>query len=271
MKKVPDGVDTNLVSSLEVVKAGVSTLHQQDRSLRARAAAEEQAIGSIPGMPPPVEEIDDNIDRLGDAAHAAALAEVHHTVVFECGGGLELQTDGTYRERRPRLPTLRPNLTAPELFTWMWAFYPDQMKAGHKKAVRVRAVDSPGRLRDRLERVAQHQRKLQEIQEQHTALVDFAAALDPPIVLEILPAVRDRRLREQRKQEAEAAAVDSVRNHIVRVGGHRLQEHGGVAMAVFHEAKTWEDLGVGLRMLNMNRNVLSALGVTDAVLNELGM
>lgn len=138
--------------------------------------------------------------------------------VLHCGGNLEYQSDGTYCELAARLPDLfsMASLTQRDMI----GLFPELLKARGEAIIRSETYASPGPLAERPARVAEIDREIVEIEERHTALVDLARSLDPPVLIELLPAVRERREAAAVKAQREADALEARREAERRVNAH---------------------------------------------------
>jgi hypothetical protein len=96
---------------------------------------------------------------------------------------------------------------------------PEMVKEALEDIIRSTPYKSGLPLDDRLPALRQLEEAIRAIEDQHTALVDEASAVDPPVVLKLLTPVRDRR-EEERRQSLAASRESEQRTELE----HRVNE-----------------------------------------------
>lgn len=201
-KKLPE------IEAIEIERAALNRLATREQTLRAQHAAAIQARGSVTGRPAPKSEQLANMRRLVDETAARFAQENGPALARHISGSLELQNDGTYREVVPSLMSWSPRGFQSEItLVELCGIVPDAVKAGLEliiKATPLSADELPHAKRRAA--LAEADQYIREIEDAHSQLVDAAAALTPPIVMEHLAEVRERRAKEAAVREREESA-----------------------------------------------------------------
>lgn len=204
-KKLPE------IEAVEIERDALNRLATREQTLRAQHAAALQAKGCINGRPAPKSEQLANMRRLVDEAASRFVQENGQSLATHLSGRLELQSDGTYRDVAPSLTTWSPRGYHSELtLTELCGIAPDAVKAGLESV--IKATPASGDEMPHAKRrpaLAEADQYIREIEDAHSQLVDAAAALTPPIVIEHLPEVRERRAKEaaiRDREERDTAA-----------------------------------------------------------------
>jgi hypothetical protein len=130
------------------------------------------------------------------------------------GGELVPRTDGRFIERRPSLPDWfhSPNLTLARLCV----LFLEQAKAAISAILRASPCAACSSMKDRRRLIAEEDAKIAGIVPAHEQLVDETAALEPPVILALLPEVKARgdtaaakaqreRMEREAREKSEAA------------------------------------------------------------------
>jgi hypothetical protein len=198
----------------------------RDHQLREAYFATKAEADRAMSLRPPVDEIVANAHALVDVEHARLVEEYGYTFTSAASGDFEPRMDGSFNRERPAVPFMS------NLFTPLKAillFAPELMKA-HWEAI-IRATVKPeecgtphaGRVAERETAEA----RAQAIAREHTRLVDAAAKLDPPVILELLPAEKARRDREVLEARRQATAREAQRELEQQVDTRDEQRRGG--------------------------------------------
>ena len=241
-----------LKQMIQGARAGIEQLNAAIQQLRDNVAAATKTHQELADAPPPADEVVDSMCDLVDAIAARKAGEWRYRFVRECGGGLTLQDDGTYSERRPAMPRLiaMHGATLDDLI----ALFPDHAKARLETIIRSEAYASPGSMRDRPALLAAAALEIRRAEDEHTALVDLAAELDPPIVLPLLEPVRQRRETARLKAEREAAGREARHQAEAAVNQQELvarRGHGG--RSAYLESNSMDAARAGLAADNRPR------------------
>lgn len=174
---------------------------------------------------PPIDEVVANMRRLVDEAAARWGNDRHYSMLIDFGGGMELRTDGSIRERRPQMHSLGNHVDS------LIGLAPGLIKDRLEEILRSQSYEAGAPLADRPRLIAEADVRIREIEDQHSALVDAAAHLNPPISLELLPAVRDRREHEriQARREGDRLADERRRQEELdaRMAAKEKEPRGG--------------------------------------------
>jgi len=198
------------IQQLQQARAAAASLSQHDRRLQSslrEAIANKDRILSAPA---PVEETVQNM-RAAVAREAAECTEKHgFSIARAFGGGLSLATNGVIETRRPQMPDINGDSNRLS-FSDLCGMLPDLMQDRLDGIIRaeLRHVPCGPPLLERGPLLEAAEQEIRRIEDEHTALVDSAASLDPPIVIALLPTVRARRDSEaiqQRRSEEQRAA-----------------------------------------------------------------
>ncbi|MGB7220750.1 MAG: hypothetical protein WBD07_18265 [Vicinamibacterales bacterium] len=198
-KAVDEAVQT-AQSASAAARAAMEALSTAEQKLRAEHREEINQRDKITNLPPPVDDVVQQMRACVDAYAAQAAAEYRRGVVHAFGGELYLQGDGTYVPKPPGL--YRPPAPVGHTpFMDLCAFAPALMKERLEQIIRSEAYEAGPPIADRLRLIAEADARIRAKEDEHTQLVDTAAAFDPPIVMQLLPAARERREQERRTRE----------------------------------------------------------------------
>lgn len=205
--------------------ASMAELHEMDRQIREAHRAAERARDELVSAPPPADEVIAAMEGEVDQLAATWAKERAHGIVTSFGPGLQLNRDGTLNPRQPQSPDwfFTKHLTLQELA----GAFPELVKPRLAALIRgYEYVAGPAQA-DRARAVAEADARILELEEEHTGLVDQAAALEPPILLELLPRVKDRRAEEaeRARRNAQADADRRVRETAVNERHARRVSH----------------------------------------------
>jgi hypothetical protein len=197
---------SDFAKQLAGAKTALVNLHGLDTQLRDAHAAALLQGDRMRNLPPPIDEVLANAERLIDARAAEWAAKNHHEIVWTLGGQIEAQRDGRDELRSASLPQF---LTFREIKgEALVGLFPELLKARLRAIVRTIPYEAGAPLADRPRLLAEQDARIREIEDEHAALVDLAATLDPPVRLQFFPAVQarrdadaDRLRREQIAQE----------------------------------------------------------------------
>jgi hypothetical protein len=184
----------DLVSAKGRAQAALTELHERDRTLRESHVAALQACDRISAARPPVTMIVANMERIVDDMAATFARDAAHSVVEAFAGDLE-EHEGAVRVRRqPQLWDLGHRWMS---VSTLCGLAPELMKARFA-AIIMQHVDAKdcAPLDDRTERLREARARVREIEDEHTQLVDACAEFTPPIEIQLIPAVRERREQE---------------------------------------------------------------------------
>jgi G:T/U-mismatch repair DNA glycosylase len=190
---------------------------EQARRLEQAYRAKKAERTRLKVSPPPREAVSQNIEQLVDARHTQLVADCGPGILQAFAGATEEKHDGRLRTRVPRLYHPHAQLTTIDLLILLM---PEQVKASFRAALPdYKAGPS---LAERAALVAACDRELAELAAAHTAVVEAAAQLNPPIKLEILDDVRqqhqedrlqlDRTRAEAQERERSEAAIEEARH-----------------------------------------------------------
>ena len=201
-----------LKNAAGTVRKELERIREADEAMRAAHAAAVLKRDAIAGAIPPVDELIGNM-RAAVAEAIDLEPQVRPRTVIEAFAG-ELNSRGDAR-RSPGLPFFAHALTlrdwaalAPEMMTDIFEAYLKR----HASKTGIHKADLPAA-------IAEADLKVQQIEIEHTSIVDAAA--EAGLTLALLPAVRERRDNEARAAElqrdrqarkAEAIAAINSRN-----------------------------------------------------------
>lgn len=190
------------IEGIQREREALSRLADRERTLRAQHQAAQQRIRDIAGLLSPLDEMIANM-RLMIDQHAAGFAVDHaRGLASACSVSLDLQMDGRYQERPPTSSWHPAYLPSDLSFHHLCGLVPDAIKASLERVLRTLPADHMGLpAAARRAALTAAQADLQAIEDQHTALVDEAGSLTPPITMELLPDVRQRRYIERLARE----------------------------------------------------------------------
>jgi hypothetical protein len=240
MKSIGQAVK-DFAGRLAGAKTALGELHDLDRELRAQHAAAVQARNIIGAAPPPLDEILANVERVISSHAAQEVESLARQFRQYFGGELIPKTNGSFMERKPSLPDWfhSPDLTLARLC----ALFPEQAKTAIAAILRSVPFEAGSSMTDRLHLIAEADARIHEAEAQHEQLAAEAAALEPPVMLTLLPAVKARReaaaakaqregATDEARRRAEAAvnaqnpAPSAAGSLYLRAGGGRLQVPG---------------------------------------------
>lgn len=227
-----------LVQQISVARAGVQQLAECDRQLREAHAGACQARARLEDSLEPPEKIIANMIALVDEAAARYATEHGDSIIAAFSGHLEAQSDGTLQERKPRLyDHYLHDLT----FRDLCGLAPALVKARLTEIIRGHEYEAGPALSERGVALEAAKERIRQIEDEHTKLVDAAAALDPPIMFELLPAVRERRLQEAARRQRERDAEEAQREAEARLNqsraARRAQPRCGVSEYLTQNAR----------------------------------
>lgn len=187
----------DLGARLAGAKTAANELRQFDEALRAEHAALLKEREHVIFGPQPRDAVLANMERVVDALAAAWAKNNALSFVSGLGPGLEEREDGTLAERRPRLPMGfygAGGHSAGVLDLYRAAsVFPELAKCRFAELIRAADYQEGLPLSERPRRVGELDARLREIEERHSQLVDEAATWNPPMVLELMPRVKERR------------------------------------------------------------------------------
>jgi hypothetical protein len=190
---------------LQGARDAVKELGDVDRELRAQHAQALKDRSHITSAPPPIEEVLAAMEAVVDAA-AARWAEEHGwSFVKNLGPGFRVKTSGELVPERPRLPDYLTHGLNPLGFDDLVGLFPDAMKARLREILAGVEYQPGPATADRARLVREVDERIVSIEREHEQLVEAAAALEPPVTLALLPAVKQRRAAAQAKAQREQA------------------------------------------------------------------
>lgn len=163
----------------------------RDRELREAITIATEARLRIATAPEPIDVVVDNM-RVQVDEYAEAWVDKSRAGILEAfSGALESTPDGTMRVNRPRMFRLPDfgRLT----FNDLVGLAPEVIKMRLEEILRAVHYEAGPPLAERPPLIAEIDARLVALESEHEALVDDAGALDPPIALDHLPTVRQRR------------------------------------------------------------------------------
>lgn len=206
------GKITDWAARMAGAKTAAAELREFDQALRQEHAAllkeRQQTIGRLQ----PRAAILANMERVVDALAAAWEKDNAVSLVQVLGPGLEEKDDGTLKERPARLPEWfhgGPHSAGDLHLYRLTGAFPALAKARYAEIINAAEYEEGLPLSERPGRVAELDERIREIEVRHSQLVDEAATWDPPVGLQLLPAVAQRRVDDEaeRKRHAEADAA----------------------------------------------------------------
>jgi len=202
-KKLPE------IEAIQIDRDALNRLATREQTLRAQHAAAVAAKNCITGRPAPKGEQLANMRRLVDEAAARFAQENGPALARHLSGTLELRDDGTYRDVPPSLTNWSPRGFNSELtLAELCGIVPEAVKAGLESVIKTTALSGDelpaARRRAALAEADQY---IREIEDAHSRLVDEAGALTPPITIQHLTEVRERRAKEAAAREREERAL----------------------------------------------------------------
>jgi hypothetical protein len=189
-----------------VARAAIAKLKQADQQLRDEYEALVKARSLLTDLPAPVDEVVRNMHALVDQKAAELVDDCRHGLIRAFSGRLELERDGTFTTVRPQL-YLPPDQTKRWFFDW-YLFAPELVKARLEQVIRGKAYEAGGPMADRLRLIQEADERILAKEDEHASLCDLAASLDPPIRIELLPSVSERREQERRTREERDRIAD---------------------------------------------------------------
>lgn len=198
------------IQQLVGAQSAIARLSEQERALRTEHRAAEQELRAIKMARPPAEQIVKQMRAIVDAVAAKYSAENAYGVIEAFAGGVTAATSTSGRDR-PRPPALwrgRPEMRFGELTTVdVCGLLPEVVKSSFERMIRAHATADGLTTEQKAAAVAKAEARIQCVEEEHSNLVDAAAGLNPPIVMELLPVVKQRRASEARSRELEEQRV----------------------------------------------------------------
>lgn len=189
----------------DAFRGAIGKLHEADADLRrehTEAVKQRQRIISLPG---PIEEVRANLRTLIDAL-ARKWAEDHgKSLIRHASPGFELRPDGRLVPQSPKLPDSFSG--EPVNVRMLCALLPDVVLARLDAIATATEYEAGPSVADRKTQLDAIDARIADLEAQHSELVDTAAAMDPPVMLTLLPAVRERRTREAEAAKRDADAL----------------------------------------------------------------
>ena len=187
-------------------RAAVSELHAVDKEFREQHLAAVKHRDFVRNAPPPLPEILQAMEIVVDAAAARWTQEHARTFLTELGPHMKAERDGRDTLPQPTLPEL---LAFRELRgEALVGLFPELLKARLREILSDMEYAAGPAQTDRARLLAEAEATIRQIEDQHAELVDQAAALDPPVLLRLLPAVADRRESERIRVNRETQAAE---------------------------------------------------------------
>lgn len=174
--------------------------------MRAAHAAAVQDRTRLLGLLEPVDVLVATMRRAVDEAAGQWAAEHASSIASAFSARYRLEVDGRYREERP---SLWDYYCRDLRFADLCALAPELVKARLEQIVRSHSYDAGPAMAERPAAIEQATARIIEVERQHEAFVDAAASLTPPVRLELLPPVRERREREAARAQREASAREA--------------------------------------------------------------
>ena len=194
------------IETLRDARAAAERLAASEQALRARHRAALEARKRHLGAPEPVEDVIRNMTTIIDSEAARFPSEHGLGIVRAFSRGLELKVDGRIVERKPAL--YQPPGDFGQLdFRTLCGLAGDLVKTNLERIIRGLDYEAglPGV--ERLAALEAANESIRAIEDEHAALVDAAASLEPPIGLRHLEAVARRRADEARRRQLEAERI----------------------------------------------------------------
>ncbi|MFA5028544.1 MAG: hypothetical protein WC713_11795 [Candidatus Methylomirabilota bacterium] len=209
-------------------------LHAADQDLRRTHAELKKERNKIVSAPGPREEVLANFDKLIEAEAARWQQEAGASLIRHGSPGFTLQRDGELVPQRPAWPgEFQKVLTLKDVA----GLFPDLVKTQVAALVTTTTYTPGPAASDRWAALKTIDQKIAEIEEQHAALVDAAAALTPPVALTLLPDVAARRETERDLREREATAAERRREQEARVNQQYPTRRDGRSRYLTEQAK----------------------------------
>ncbi len=191
-------------------RSALVKLSSGERDLRDRHAQLLVDREEVIAAPEPVDIIVANMHACVDRAAAALGDTMRFTLVQAFSTGFD-ETRGIVRQ--PDFPHLTTSSgTGAPTFRDLAGLFPGPTKAHLETLIRASTHTSPGPATERAQLLVRLDTEIAAIEQEHSALVDMAAELDPPIVLQLLEPVRTRREQARREAEREARLSESRRD-----------------------------------------------------------
>lgn len=168
-------------------------LMSSERKLFASWEAERKARRRTEDLPPPVDEVVANMRAAIDELAAEYATDQAQTFVDCFGGGIEPAGDGQAMVRRPVLPWFG-EFSRVFSFRDFVGLCPDLVKTRLEQVIRSHAYESGTSLSTRLQRIAEHDARIADIEQNHTTLAESCG-------LPLLPTVQERRYRQARRRQ----------------------------------------------------------------------
>jgi len=201
-------------------QSAISQVQKFDAELRERYRTAKAARDRIANLPGPPQEVLENLRAIVSARARKWGEDEMNSLVRHLAPGLRTNLEGGVTQPRPSLPDnwVQLNLTLADVA----ALFPGLVLDRLKELVLSSAYEAGPPAADRNAALEKADREIAEAEAQHSQLVDAAAALTPPIALELLPEVKERRATEAvrarreadadaRRREVESAADTAVR------------------------------------------------------------
>ncbi len=184
-------------AGMDAARQGIEHLNETERTLRTLHAERQRVQSQIADAGDPTDAVVATMRQWVDsqaAEHAGPGYAAGLRSVFS--QGLE-RSGAAWRVT----PASRPWFASDDGLTFgqLVALVPDLVKARLEALIRSVEESSPGPVSARLAQVEALDREIREIEDRHSELVDMAASLTPPIVLQHLEPVRQRRETERRR------------------------------------------------------------------------
>ncbi|HXH81707.1 MAG TPA: hypothetical protein VNN07_02130 [Candidatus Tectomicrobia bacterium] len=171
-------------------KAALATLRDEERRLRTEHADALKERERVASAPLPLDEVIARMRRFVDEAAAAWRTEWARVYINALGNPA----------RRPDLPDACLVRGAFSLREQM-LMDPEHAKAVLEAILRSAPYEAGPPEAERPALLAALDARIAALEREHTELVDLARAQDPPIILDLLPVVKERREAEARQRE----------------------------------------------------------------------
>jgi hypothetical protein len=201
----------DLASATEAARVGTVRLSEHDQLCRQAHAAAVKAHKRLLAASPPPDEVVANMRALV-AKKCADRTTYHARGIVQAFGGTREENilTGQLDYRKPSL--YRPAADSGRLtFEDLIAFLPNLVADRLEQIIRAAPYEAGAPEAHRPRLIAEAVEKIRAIESEHSALVDAAAQLDPPIVLQLLPSVQAARERENEKAKRQQVAIEMQR------------------------------------------------------------
>ena len=202
---------------------GLKAMGEIEQSIRSEHVAAVRERDRIRSLPEPVDIIVENMRAvLADNAIHRMGADRLHGIRNAFSRFLEARLDGPDTEHRPALWEFG---VGPLTFGDLAAILPDFVGDRLEGLIRSTPYEAGLPFSERPAALAAIDARIRALEDQHADLVDSAAELDPPLGLDHLPAVLERREQERRARVRVARLTAEQRSTIAkaREAGHWVE------------------------------------------------